>query len=56
MKNKFKFSKEERNLLRNSLDNFKKDAIKTSADSVVGSGFSRSWSRSWGRAIIIKAL
>ncbi len=56
MKNKFKFSKQERDLLRNSLDNFKNDAIKTSADSVVGSDFSRSWSRVWGRVIILQEL
>lgn len=52
MKNKFKFSKDERELLRGSLDTFKNDAIKSSVDSVVGAGFSRSFSKSWGRVII----
>lgn len=52
MKNKFKFSKEEREMLRNSLSSFKNDAIKTSASSVVGAGFSRSHSRSWGRYVV----
>lgn len=36
MKGKFKFSKEERNLLKNSIDSFQNDVVKESLNKISG--------------------
>ena len=51
MKGKFKFSKEERDLLRSSIDSFQNDVVKESLNGISGAGHSKahvtaSWERS----------
>ncbi|QTE21986.1 hypothetical protein [Polaribacter cellanae] len=58
MKGKFKFSKEERNLLRNSINSFQNEIVKDSLTTICGAGHSRShvndsWDRSSGGTILV---
>lgn len=57
MKGKFKFSKEERDLLRNSIDSFQNDVVKESLNGISGAGHSKAHiTASWERSANLQAL